>query len=212
MNSFFPLSLSLSFFFLSLFAQVNDVVNNNIDRPIMRTAIVLRLCLRPTDLFFFSFPCWPSRYEAVSHSRLVTTHFWTPVHGASNKIAFIMSIAPQCYPMKSFRSARGTDGILLRWQRADRLLSFRCCHFYRSDRDIHNGWDYTARVRGRQGTWKSSLIEKIKFRYLGRSMDETTFERKGGNNFLFHICETQNIWIINIRFRLNLRCLVSYLK
>lgn len=192
MNSFFLFFL----FFFSLFAQVNDVVNNNIDRPIMRTAIVLRLCLRPTDLFFFSFPCWPSRYEAVSHSRLVTTHFWAPVHGASNKIAFIMSIAPQCYPMKSFRSARGTDGILLRWQRADRLLSFRCCHFYRSDRDIHNGWDYMAR-RGRQGTWKSSLIEKIKFRYLGRSMMKQSSRGKGGNNFFFlslwNAKRTQNI-------------------
>lgn len=169
----------------------------------MRTAIVLRLCLRPTDLFFFSFPCWPSRYEAVSHSRLVTTHFWAPVHGASNKIAFIMSIAPQCYPMKSFRSARGTDGILLRWQRADRLLSFRCCHFYRSDRDIHNGWDYMAR-RGRQGTWKSSLIEKIKFRYLGRSMMKQSSRGKGGNNFFFlslwNAKRTQNIQIISIWF------------
>lgn len=83
----------------------NDVVNNNIDSSIMRTAIVLRPppVFHPADpiLSLFSFflslvaPRRPVRAaRAVSHSRLVTTHSAAPVRGASNKIAFIMSIAP----------------------------------------------------------------------------------------------------------------------
>lgn len=80
---------------------------------IIRIPIVLRLSSASSHCFFpllFHLTCCSSNSALRSRQSFATGNnsLRAPVRGASNKIAFIMSIALQCCPMKSFRSVKSS--------------------------------------------------------------------------------------------------------